>query len=246
MKKKSLTLLVAVAMLACAAVGGTLAWLTDTTDEVKNVFATTGINIELKETFNTDTDDDGYGDAWYAEMVPGYTYKKDPVVRVLTGSEDCYLFVKFEENNNVVKDSDGKDMKAITFTSELTEANGWTQGTGTGTGGDGVPTNVWYLTVFDGDGGVAQNGLPLSWERSLIKEDKVTINENLTNEQMQSIVANGTPTLTYTAYACQLWKTNKPGADATEEEIAAAQFTAGEAWAKVGNSTTPAVPEVDE
>lgn len=232
MKKKSLTLLVAVAMLACAAVGGTLAWLTDTTDEVKNVFTTAGIEIGLEETFNTDRDGDEKNDAWEAQLVPGYTYTKDPVVSVVDGSEDCYLFVKFDENNNVVKDSDGKDMKAITFTSNLTAANGWTQGTGTGTGGDGVPTNVWYRTVLDSDF-VSEDGNPEDWSQGLIKDNTVTINENLTNEQMTVIGTNGTPTLTYTAYACQLWK------DQTN------QFTAGEAWAKVGALDT-AVSEGDE
>ena len=49
MKKKSLALVLALAMIVVCVVGGTLAWLIATTPEVKNTFTYGDINIELKE-----------------------------------------------------------------------------------------------------------------------------------------------------------------------------------------------------
>lgn len=88
MKKKLFISVVAVALVACFAIGGTLAWLTASTPEVKNTFTVGDIDITLAET----TSD--------YKMIPGYTIDKDPEVTVKAGSEDCYLFVKVEESEN--------------------------------------------------------------------------------------------------------------------------------------------------
>ena len=133
MKKKVLSI-VAVVLVLCCAIGGTLAWLTAKSDVVTNTFAPSDINITLTETPNTDTDNDGKADAWKADMIPGFSYAKDPVVTVKGGSVDCYLFVKFEENGNPAT--------YLTYTSTLTTANGWTQGDDTN-----IPSNVWYRVV---------------------------------------------------------------------------------------------------
>ena len=53
MKKKTVALLLACVMALGVAVGGTLAWLTDTTQEVKNTFTDSNINITDKGV-NTD------------------------------------------------------------------------------------------------------------------------------------------------------------------------------------------------
>lgn len=89
MKKKSLALVLALAMIVVCVVGGTLAWLTDKTDPVKNTFTYGDINITLAESDNLDL-----------KMIPGYTIAKDPKVTVKAGSEDCYLFVKVEKSSN--------------------------------------------------------------------------------------------------------------------------------------------------
>ena len=89
MKKKSLALLLAIAIVVVGAVAGTVAWLTDRTAAVKNTFTTSDIKIELKETTG-----ENY------KMIPGCTIAKDPKVTVKTGSEACYLFVKLEESKN--------------------------------------------------------------------------------------------------------------------------------------------------
>lgn len=89
MKKKALLCAVAVVLVLCCAIGGTLAWLTDKTEPVKNTFTVGDISIELKET----TKD--------YKMVPGNTIAKDPKVTVKAGSEACWLFVKVEKSANL-------------------------------------------------------------------------------------------------------------------------------------------------
>ena len=89
MKKKSLALVLALAMIVVCVVGGTLAWLTATTGSVTNTFTYGDINITLAESENLDL-----------KMIPGYTIAKDPKVTVLAGSEKCYLFVKVDKSTN--------------------------------------------------------------------------------------------------------------------------------------------------
>lgn len=89
MKKKGLALVLALTLLVTGIVGGTLAWLTATSDEVVNTFTTSDIDITLEE---------NSGESY--KMVPGYTITKDPKVTVVDGSEKCYLFVKLEKSDN--------------------------------------------------------------------------------------------------------------------------------------------------
>ena len=89
MKKKALALVLALTLLVAGIVGGTLAWLTDQTAEVKNTFTVGDINIGLTET-TTDY-----------KMVPGNTIAKDPTVTVKANSEACWLFVKVTESANL-------------------------------------------------------------------------------------------------------------------------------------------------
>lgn len=89
MKKKTLALVLALTLLVAGVVGGTLAWLTDRTAEVKNTFTVGDINIGLTET-TTDY-----------KMVPGNTIAKDPTVTVKANSEACWLFVKVTKSENL-------------------------------------------------------------------------------------------------------------------------------------------------
>ena len=97
MGRKALVVLSLMLVLVLAAVGGTVAWLTDSTDAVTNTFTVGDINITLTETWNTASVEDGEKDSWTAKMIPGNQYLKDPKVTVQAGSEACYLFVKFTE-----------------------------------------------------------------------------------------------------------------------------------------------------
>lgn len=88
MKKKVLSI-VAVVLVLCCAIGGTLAWLTAKSAVVTNTFTTSDIKVELTESTGTEY-----------KMVPGYTITKDPKATVLAGSEECWLFVKLGESAN--------------------------------------------------------------------------------------------------------------------------------------------------
>lgn len=105
MKKKSLALLLAIAIVVVGVVAGTLAWLTAKSDTVTNTFTTSDIDIDLAETTGNDY-----------KMIPGCDIKKDPTVTVNKDSEDCWLFVKLEKSDNYG-----------TYLADYTIANGWEQ-----------------------------------------------------------------------------------------------------------------------
>lgn len=86
---RPIALMLALVLLVGAVVGGTIAWLTDKTDDVQNTFTTSDINITLTETKSD------------FKMIPGYTIEKDPVVTVEKGSEDAWIFIKVEKSDNL-------------------------------------------------------------------------------------------------------------------------------------------------
>ena len=85
---KTLVALLSLVLLLGCSLGGTLAWLADSTGPVTNTFTVGDIDITLVET-TTDY-----------KIVPGVDIAKDPVVTVTGGSEACWLFVKIEESAN--------------------------------------------------------------------------------------------------------------------------------------------------
>ena len=87
--KKALFIMLSAALIVCATVAGTLAWLTDKTEPVVNTFTVGDINITLTESEDLDL-----------KMVPGQSIKKDPKVTVKAGSEACWLFVKVDKSVN--------------------------------------------------------------------------------------------------------------------------------------------------
>ena len=179
--KRSVALLVAIALLIGCAAGGTMAWLMDKTDDVTNTFVAGDITITLKESpLNSDgtygAPAENVTNAY--TMIPGKEYKKDPVVTVVNGSEDCWLFVKFEETNS--------PSTYLTYTSNLNTGNGWTQGSGT------IPEYVWYREV-------PSSATDQYW--NMLVGDTITVKDSVTKENM---AAAATAKLTYTAYAIQL------------------------------------------
>lgn len=205
---KSLALVLVLVLVLGCAVGGTIAWFTDKTDDVVNTFTVGNIDIKLEETWNTDADGDGTNDSWSAALIPGFTYTKDPKVTVEAGSEDCWLFVKFVEKNS--------PSDYLTYTSTLTEANGWTQGDGTE-----IPADVWYREVSKSETDFVRYLLEGTGNGDL-KNGYVTVKDTVVKAGSTSGVvmpdAANTPELSYTAYAVQLYKTN------------GVKFTAAEAW----------------
>lgn len=104
--KKAVITAVALTLVLCLTVGGTLAWLMDKTGEVKNTFTVGDVDIELTETLPADKT---------AKMVPGATIGKNPTITVSADSENCYVFVKIDESANL------KDFISYTV------ADGWTE-----------------------------------------------------------------------------------------------------------------------
>ena len=108
--KKALFIMLSAALIVCATVAGTLAWLTDTTAPVVNTFTVGDINITLTESDNLDL-----------KMVPGQPIEKDPKVTVKAGSEACWLFVKVEKSGNF---DDFMTFAIADGWTELTEGSG--------------------------------------------------------------------------------------------------------------------------
>ncbi len=88
-RTKPLALLLAMTLVFGVAVGGTLAWLEDSSDEIVNSFATSDITVTLAESENLNL-----------QMIPGHSIAKDPTVTVAAGSVDCYVFVQLTESAN--------------------------------------------------------------------------------------------------------------------------------------------------
>lgn len=109
------------------------------------------------------------------KMTPGATIKKDPTVTVMAGSEDSYVFVKIEESSNL--DS---------FIS-YEVADGWTLVDGT--------TNVYYRTA---------SNVTEDTDFAVLANNKVTVKDSVTSEQMNNLTEATYPTLTFTAYAVQM------------------------------------------
>lgn len=225
---KSLALVLACILLVGGVIGGTVAWLTAKTNEVTNVFTTSDINVKLEE------------DEKEFKMIPGWTIDKSPRVTVEKGSEDCWLFVEVTESTNLEL---GKYIKyAVNTTTPVTVTDGvnhggWTKGTGTGEGGDGVPTNVYYrkVTNVTSDqvfavlgGGTYPNTEDTTDDEYPWANDEVLTLPEVTKEMMAAVTTSNQPKLSFTAYASQLKKNNTT------------EFTAAQAWNNVKPaSTTP-------
>lgn len=107
--RKILAMVMALALTAALAVGGTLAYLTSH-DSVTNTFTVGNVQIKLDEAkANTDGSLVANADRVKAnsyKLLPGHEYKKDPMVTVLKDSEES--FVKM-----TVTISNAKELDAI-------------------------------------------------------------------------------------------------------------------------------------
>lgn len=174
---KTMFMILAVVLIVGISVGGTLAWLTATTETVTNTFTTSNIDITL-------TESGAVNNANSYKMVPGYTITKDPVATVKAGSEACYLFVKLEKSTNF-----------DTFmTYEI--ASGWTQLTKDKDNKD-ITDLIYYREVPAGTS---------DQTFSVLNGNEVTVLSNVTKEAMNALTESTYPTLKVTAYASQLYK----------------------------------------
>ncbi len=175
-------LFIAITLVLCSAIGGTVAWLITDTKPVVNTFTYGDINIDLEETdTNKDGDDDPNTNTY--PMVPGQTIAKDPKVTFKANSENAWLFVKLEKVN-------GFD---AFMTYEI--ADGWTEL-------DNVD-GVYYREVSKTDSDAVFTVIKGDNENP---NGKVTVKGEVTKEMLNALDANGAsnyPKLIVTAYAVQ-------------------------------------------
>lgn len=134
------------------------------------------------------------------KIIPGVDITKDPKVTVKANSEACWLFVKVaEENWPTFAEADGTPKVTYTI------ADGWTELT--------AGSGVYYRAV------AATTTADVDFY--VLKDNKITVSENLTKAEVNGIKTQ--PTLTFTAYAVQ------------KDGIA----TAAAAWEKANPTTTP-------
>lgn len=119
--RKTLILAACAIMLVCATIAGTLAYLTST-DTVTNTFTVGNVSIKLDEAKvdvngKAVTPEQRVKENKY-KLLPGQTYSKDPTIHVQAGSEDCYVFVKVE--------NDLSNIEGGTTIARQMLTNGWT------------------------------------------------------------------------------------------------------------------------
>lgn len=133
--KKTLTVLLALVLVIAMSVAGTMAYLTSTAT-VTNTFTVGKVAITLDESKvdvygKDDPTADGRVTRNEYRLIPGQTYKKDPIVHFQPNSEASWLFVKLE--NGIASYQDNP-----TIERQITD-NGWEELTGV--------TGVYYKQV---------------------------------------------------------------------------------------------------
>ena len=186
MKKKAIIAVVALVLVLCCAMGGTLAWLVDSTTEVKNTFTYGDINISLWE---HELNDDGLtlstdvftgAEQTGFKMIPGNKIEKDPTVTVKADSEASWLFVKVVESDN--------------FDDFMTYgvASGWTQLT-VDAEGNAITDLIYYREVA---------ATTADTDFAVLANDSVSVKDTVTKDMLKDGVFVA-PTLSFTAYAVQ-------------------------------------------
>ena len=108
------------------------------------------------------------------KIIPGVDIPKDLRVTVKANSVDCWLFVKVKEAGTFVENK-------VTYSID----DSWTKGDGA------IPKGFYYREV---------RGVTADRVFHVLKDDKITVSNTLTKEEIQNITG---PTLTFTAYAVQ-------------------------------------------
>ena len=160
-KKKFISAILAISIVAALAVGGTLAYLTSVTDTVTNTFTVGDVEITMDEQKVTEA---GVADGTTRQttnsykLMPGHPYIKDPTIHVTNNKEDCYLFVKINNTISSLLITENTTIGETTYKSiadQLTE-NHWELVSGTtdiyqyvGTNGNAVVSAGTDVVVFN-------------------------------------------------------------------------------------------------
>lgn len=166
---------VAALLLVTMAVGGTVAWMQATTQEITNTFTESTIKVDL-----TETDEDKE-----FQVIPGVDIAKDPKVTV-TSNIDCYVFVRVTEANW----NENLDWDINTGWNELTgvtdvywrkydykttpEDNEWYVLKGDATNANGVVTVKGEELTVDEMNKITANNPTLKFETWVVQYDAMT------------------------------------------------------------------------
>ncbi len=186
--KKTVLMITAIVLILGIAVGGTIAWLMDSTGPVTNTFTIGDVSITLQEhTWDATTEDlttttTTSGNSNY-HFVPGDTLEKDPWTTVKANSEKCYLFISVTVANNTVGTVDPILEWAI--------ADGWTA---YGTAPTTENGTYYFYRVVDSK--------TTDQDFTILKNEQVKVSGDITKEHVTTINANQ-PTITFKAAAVQ-------------------------------------------
>lgn len=186
-KTKVLLTLACAVLLVAASVMGTMAYLTSK-DTVTNTFTVGNVKITMDETDVDDSTPNADRDrANSYKLLPGHTYTKDPIIHVDANSEDCYLFVKVENEITAIEDS------SSTVASQMA-AKGWKLV-------DGQENVYVYIGTAEG----ASAPLAVSASEDITVFEKIVISGNVSNDENATIKLSNyaDKTITVTAYAVQ-------------------------------------------
>ena len=179
MKKKTLALLLALVLVFGAAVGGTIAYLTDTTGPIANTFTVGDIgDLTLTETTGTNY-----------TIIPGANISKNPVVAYKSDTNNdvaVYVFVKVTapdwtvatDNKSYSKETDSAN-PALSFTID----NSWTYLTKDGN------DYIYYASV----------DAATDFSASVISGNSITVSADIVDGEIETLAG----TLTFAAYAIQ-------------------------------------------
>ena len=177
---KSLATVIALALILCCTIGGTLAYLFDKSEPVTNTFTYGDIEIQLNETdpeSNNKPEDNTYS-MDISNIDNGIV--KDPTAVVLADSEKCWLFVK-------VKESDNFD-RFLTYTVPTGEG-GWKLYKEVS-----ASESIYYRVVPNAN---------IDQSFGVLENDRVYLKTDVTQKMLDAMELEQFPTLTINAYAVQ-------------------------------------------
>ena len=197
--KKGLAMLLSLVLVIGCVVGGTVAWLTAQDTPVVNKFSPSTIGVELKEhTYNATEDiltttvtDEGVTNY---KMIPGWTIPKDPEAWITENSEAAYLFVEIKESENF------DDFMTYAI------ADGWILQDGTEAANINTVDKDIYVIYREVAAGATATAMGQANAFQILVNDQVAVLDTVKKEDMP--VAGSEPTLTFTAYAHQLYKSS--------------------------------------
>lgn len=195
-KTKALGLMMAAVLLVTAMIFGTMAYLTST-DEVVNTFTVGSVAIQLDEAkANTDgtlVEGADRVDANSYKLLPGHTYAKDPMVTVLSGSENSYIRMTVTVSKAAELDAifDPQKANLLSIFNGYDSTNWIYQGETDDTTNNTRTYEFWYKdTVSALEEDVALDAL----------FDSITVPGEINNDQLKTIEGM---TITVNAYAIQ-------------------------------------------